>query len=311
MKKIELGKTGLTVPPLAVGCMRINSVDKKQSDKLFYTAVENGFNFFDNADIYGGKDHRGECEEIFGEKLKENKSIRNKIIIQTKCGIRPFYSFAFSKKHIIESVGNSLKRMNTDYIDVLLLHRPDTLFDPDEVADAFSTLKKDGKVLHFGVSNENREQMELLQNSMDMPIAANQIQLSLVHCPAIQNGINFNLMNDSAVDRGTSGIIEFCRLNKITIQPWSPFQHGFFKGTFMSSPDYPELNNKLEEIAERHNSTPTSIVVAWYMRHPAKFQPVIGTMNPDRLLECIKGTDIVLTREEWYELYMAAGNVLP
>ena len=239
-----------------------------------------------------------------------NDSIREQIMIQSKCGIVPGVSFDFSKKHILESVDGSLKRLGTDYLDVLLLHRPDTLMEPEEVCEAFDILKANGKVRNFGVSNENIWQMEFLRKNLNVPLVANQMQLSIAHCPMIQSGLNVNMFNDSAVERG-SGIIEYCRLNKITIQAWSPFQHGFAKGTFIDNPDFPELNNKLSEIAEKYGVSKTTIVMSWLLSHPAKIQPITGTLKKERMLECLKAADITLSREEWYAIYMSAGNILP
>ena len=307
MRKMTLGASELEIPVIAVGFWRLNrNTDLKTAEDFIRTAMENGANFFDHADIYGG----GEAEKIFAEAIGMNDSLREKMIIQTKCGIVPGKSFDFSKEHILESVDASLKKLNTDYLDVLLLHRPDTLFEPEEVCEAFDILKSNGKVRNFGVSNENMWQMEYLRRNLNVPLVANQMQLSIAHCPMIQGGLNVNMFNDSAVDRG-AGIIEYCRMNKITIQAWSPFQYGFAKGTFMDNPDFPELNAKLQELADKYNTTKTSIVMAWLLRHPAKIQPITGTLKKDRMLDCLKGADITLSREEWYAIYMSAGNILP
>lgn len=307
MRTIKLGTSDLQVPVVAVGFWRLNrNTDVKTAEDFIKTAIENGANFFDHADIYGG----GEAEKIFSEAIGMNDSIREQIMIQSKCGIVPGVSFDFSKKHILESVDGSLKRLGTDYLDVLLLHRPDTLMEPEEVCEAFDILKANGKVRNFGVSNENIWQMEFLRKNLNVPLVANQMQLSIAHCPMIQSGLNVNMFNDSAVERG-SGIIEYCRLNKITIQAWSPFQHGFAKGTFIDNPDFPELNNKLSEIAEKYGVSKTTIVMSWLLSHPAKIQPITGTLKKERMLECLKAADITLSREEWYAIYMSAGNILP
>lgn len=307
MRTIKLGTSDLQVPVVAVGFWRLNrNTDVKTAEDFIKTAIENDANFFDHADIYGG----GEAERIFSEAIGMNDSIREKIMIQSKCGIVPGKSFDFSKKHILESVDGSLKRLNTDYLDVLLLHRPDTLFEPEEVCEAFDILKSNGKVRNFGVSNEGIWQMEYLRQNLNVPLVANQMQLSIAHCPMIQSGLNVNMFNDSAIERG-SGIIEYCRLNKITIQAWSPFQYGFAKGTFIDNPDFPELNAKLSEIAEKYGVSKTTIVMSWILSHPAKIQPITGTLKKERMLECLKAADITLSREEWYAIYMSAGNILP
>ncbi len=303
MYNIEFGKSGLLVPTVAVGCMRISDMNEKEASAFVNTALENGANFFDHADIYGG----GKSEEVFGKAI--TPSMRENIFIQTKCGIRQG-SFDFSYEHIVNSVDGSLKRLGTEYIDVLLLHRPDALMEPDEVAKAFDYLKSSGQVCHFGVSNQNPYQMALLQNSMDMPLCANQLQFGVMHTPMIQSGINVNMYNESGVNRD-GGVLDYCRLNKITIQPWSPMQYGFFKGCFIDNEKFPELNAKMAEIAEKYSVSKTTIAFAWILRHPAKMQPITGTTNLTRLADCIKATEISLTREEWYEIYRAAGNVLP
>lgn len=303
MYNIELGKSGLIAPTVAIGCMRISAMNEKEISAFVDTALSHGANFFDHADIYGG----GASEEVFSKAI--SPSMRDKVIIQTKCGIRPG-QFDFSYEHIVNSVEGSLKRLGTDYIDVLLLHRPDTLMEPDEVARAFAHLKESGKVRHFGVSNQNPYQMQLLQNSLDMPICANQLQFGIMHTPMIQSGINVNMTNDSGVVRD-GGVLDYCRLNKITIQPWSPLQYGFFNGCFIDNEKFPLLNETLEKIANKYSVSKTTIAFAWILRHPAKMQPVTGTTNTDRLAQCLKASEISITREEWYEIYRAAGNVLP
>ncbi len=303
MYTINLGKSGLQVPTIAVGCMRISNMTDYEISKFINTSVELGANFFDHADIYGA----GKCEEVFGKAL--NGSMREKVIIQTKCGIRKgMYDFSYD--HIVNSVDGSLKRLGTDYIDVLLLHRPDALMEPEEVARAFSYLKESGKVRNFGVSNQNPYQIQLLQNALDMPICANQLQLGVMHTPMIDSGINVNMYNESSTVRD-GGVLDFCRLNNITIQPWSPMQYGFFEGCFVDNDKFPELNAALEKIGNKYGVSKTALSIAWLLRHPAKMQPVTGTTNLTRLTDSIKASEINITREEWYEIYRAAGNKLP
>ena len=303
MYNIELGKSGLSVPTVAVGCMRISDMKEKEVSAFVDVALSQGANFFDHADIYGG----GKSEEVFGKAVKSLN--REDIIIQTKCGIRKGM-FDFSYEHIVSSVEGSLKRLGTDYIDVLLLHRPDALMEPEEVARAFDELKASGKVRHFGVSNQNPYQMQLLESCLDMPLCANQLQLSIMHSPMIQSGINVNMYNDSATNRD-GGVLDYCRLNNITIQPWSPMQYGFFEGCFVDNKKFPELNKVLEAIGREYGVSKTTVAIAWLLRHPAKMQPVTGTTNLTRLTDCLKASEVTLTREQWYEIYLAAGNVLP
>lgn len=305
MKNITLGSSTLKVPAIAVGCMRINGLNKLDAERFIQTAIDHGANFFDHADIYGG----GTCEEIFAEAVQMNATVREKMILQSKCGIRPGM-FDFSKEHILGSVDKILQRLKTEYLDVLLLHRPDALVEPEEVAEAFDTLYQSGKVRHFGVSNQNPMQIQLLQKSLKQPIIANQLQLSITNTTMIDSGIHVNMLDNAAVNRDGS-VLDFCRLQDITIQPWSPFQYGFFEGVFLDNDKFPELNQKINEIAAKYQVSNTTIAMAWILRHPAHMQAVTGTMNIDRLLDCIKATEIYLSREEWYEIYRAAGNILP
>ncbi|MFE5318075.1 aldo/keto reductase family oxidoreductase [Paenibacillus sp. NPDC056579] len=305
MRTIKLGTSSLEVPVIAVGCMRIKSLSGSEAERFVQTALEQGANFFDHADIYGG----GTCEEIFADAIHMNDDIRENIILQSKCGIRKGM-FDFSKEHILESVDGILKRLKTDYLDILLLHRPDALVEPEEVAEAFDLLESSGKVLHFGVSNQNPMQIQLLKKFVKQPIVANQLQLSITNATMITNGVNVNMENDSAVSRDGS-VLDYCRLNDITIQPWSPFQYGFFKGVFLGSDEFPELNKKIDEIAAKYEVSNTTIAMAWLLRHPARMQPVTGTMSLERLIDCCKASDVHLTRQEWYEIYRAAGNILP
>ncbi len=304
MKTTVLGKSGLTVPRVAVGCMRIADMTEREVGAFMETALENGSNFFDHADIYAF----GKSEEVFGKAMKAFD--REDVIVQTKCGIVPGVMYDFSYEHIVSSVEGSLKRLDTPYIDVLLLHRPDALMEPEEVARAFAKLKADGKVRHFGVSNQNPSQMALLQRAMDMPLCVNQVQFSIMHTPMIQSGIHVNLMTDAAVDRD-GGVLDYCRLHDITVQPWSPMQYGFFEGCFVDNEKFPELNAVMERIAADHGVNKTTLAIAWILRHPAKMQPVTGTTNVTRLRDSLQAMSVTLTREEWYEIYKAAGNTLP
>lgn len=305
MRTIPLGTTNLEVPVVAVGVMRLNSLDKSEAERFLRTSLDLGANFFDHADVYGG----GACETLFADALGMTSDLRERLIIQTKCGIRQGM-FDFSKAHILEAVDGSLQRLKTDYIDVLLLHRPDALVEPEEVAEAFDTLARSGKVHHFGVSNQKPMQIELLRKFVRQPIVANQLQLSITNATMISQGLHVNMEDETAVDRDGS-VLDYCRLHEITVQPWSPFQYGFFAGAFIGSEKFPELNRTLEEIAGRYGVTPTTIAIAWLLRHPARMQPIIGTMNLTRLQDSVRASDVQLTRAEWYEIFRAAGNTLP
>ena len=306
MRTIQLGKTNLQVPTIAVGCMRIKDVEQKTAEHFVQTALELGANYFDHADIYGG----GECESVFAEAAGMNSSVREKMFLQSKCGIVPGKMFDFSKQHILDSVDGILKRLKTEYLDALLLHRPDALVEPEEVADAFDILESNGKVRNFGVSNQDPNFIQLMQKYVKQPIVANQLQLSITNASIITQSLNMNILDDKYLDRD-NGILNFCRLHDITIQAWSPFQYGFFEGVFLGSDKFPVLNMKIDEIAEKYSVSNTTIAMAWILRHPAKIQPVTGTINVERLKDCVKASEISLTREEWYEIYLAAGYRLP
>lgn len=305
MKEINIGNGALSASQISLGCMRIADLSPKDADLLIATALDEGINFFDHADIYGA----GKSETVFANTLKNISALREDIFIQTKCGIRKGF-FDFSKEHILNSVDESLKRLNTDYIDILLLHRPDTLVEPEEVASAFDTLYKSGKVRHFGVSNQNPMQIELLKKYLNQDIIANQLQFGVAHSGMIDTGINVNMTNDSGIDRDGS-ILDYCRLNDITIQAWSPFQYGFFDGVFLNSDKFPELNKVIDRIALEYHVSNSAIATAWIMRHPAHIQPIVGTTNPQRVKDICQASRVNLTREEWYEIYRAAGNILP
>ena len=304
MKQRLLGKL-LPVLAVAQGCMRL--ADAKQTpERVIGTALECGVNFFGHADIYGG----GECERIFGDWLAEHPSLREKIILQTKCGICDGY-YDFSKAHILSSVEASLRRLRTDYIDVLLLHRPDTLMEPQEVAEAFDALERDGKVRFFGVSNHNPMQIELLKSAVTQPIVANQLQFSIPESGLVTSGLNVNMKNDESVMHDGSAL-EYLRLNGITLQAWSPFQGGFFRGPFIGDRErYPALNEALDKFAAQYDTTPTAIAAAWVLRHPAKMQLISGSVSPQRMKEIAAGADLALSRADWYAIYRAAGFRLP
>jgi len=304
MKNITVGGK-LNGSAVAMGCMRINSA-KESVDRIIGTALECGINWFDHADIYGG----GDCESIFGNFLDTHRDLRDKITVQSKCAIRKG-CYDFSKEHIVSSVEGSLKRLKTDYLDVLLLHRPDTLMEPDEVAEAFSKLESDGKVRYFGVSNHNPYQIELLKTAVKQPIIINQLQFSIPESGLVTSGLNVNMKNSESVMHDGSAL-EYARIKGITIQAWSPFQQGFIKKPFIGdSESFPELNKRLSELAEKYNAEPITIASAWILRHPANIQLISGSMNPDRIKAICKGADITLTREEWYSVYLSAGFRLP
>ena len=305
MKRIKVANSDLNVSEISLGCMRIAEMSNQAIATLIHTALDEGIDFFDHADIYGG----GQSEAKFSAALGMNPSLRERMLLQTKCGIRQG-SFDFSKEHILSAVDGSLQRLRTDYVDVLLLHRPDALVEPEEVAEAFTILESSGKVRHFGVSNQNPMQIELLRKYVKQPILFNQLQFSITNTGMIDAGINVNMEIDPSIDRDGS-ILDYCRLNEITIQPWSPFQYGFFEGVFLDNDKFPELNQAIDTLAAAKGVTNTAIAIAWILRHPARMQPIVGTTRPARVKEICKASDITLTRQEWYAIYRAAGNKLP
>jgi predicted oxidoreductase len=309
MKTYELPKTGRNVSSVILGLMRIPSMSNAEIARLVGAARDAGVNVFDHADIYGGERHR--CEARFGEAVTFTAAEREAVVIQSKAGIRPGF-FDFSEEHILRSVDGSLAALKTDYLDLLLLHRPDTLVEPEEVASAFDKLQAAGKVRHFGVSNQTPGQIELLKSAVKQPLVVNQVQLSITHAPLIAQGVAANMAGlDQSISRD-NGLLDYSRLNNMMLQAWSPFQKGFFDGVFLGDREnFAKLNDVLDDLAKVYGVTPTGIAVAWITRHPAKMQVVLGTTNPGRVLEAAAGSDVPLTREEWYRLFTAAGHVLP
>ncbi|MGN8024646.1 aldo/keto reductase [Microbacterium sp. 22242] len=309
MKQIRFA--GGSAPAVIAGMMRIEDLTDAQIRELYDTARTSGIDFFDHADIYGRAMHG--CEKRFGEALGLSAAERDEITLQTKCGIVPAEGvFDFSYDHIVRQVEGSLAALRTDRIDVLLLHRPDALVEPEEVARAFDELHASGKVRSFGVSNHTPRQIDLLKTAVTQPIVANQLQLSITHAPVIAQPLAANMGDlDQSVVRDGGGIVEYCRIEGITVQAWSPYQAGFFTGVFLGNPDYPELNTAIDRIAAAHGVTPTAIATAWITRHPAGMQVVLGTTTPSRVREAADGADVELSRAEWYELFRAAGHTLP
>lgn len=306
MKYLHIAGTDLQASNIIMGCMRLASLSKTDAELLIRTAMEQGVNYFDHADIYGG----GKCEELFAEAVGMNETVREKMILQSKCSIRDGY-FDFSKEYLLESVDGILKRLHTEYLDVLLLHRPDPLMEPEEVAEVIETLYQSGKVRYFGVSNQNPMQIELLQKYTGHKLIVDQLQMSVVHTPVFDSGIAVNMQIDQSIDR-TGSIYEYSRLKEITLQAWSPFQKGYFEGPFLGDTvRYGKLNEKIDALAARYGVTDTAIAVAWLTRVPAGIQVILGTTKPQRMIDGCAGSEIPLTRKEWYELYAAAGNMIP
>ena len=309
MKTFKVPHTDLSVSSVVLGLMRIAKMSNAEIQALFGAAVDAGVTVFDHADIYGGERHR--CEERFGEAIALSAAQREKILIQSKVGIRKGY-FDFSSEHILRTVDESLAALRTDYLDVLLLHRPDTLVEPEDVASAFDKLAASGKVRHFGVSNHTPGQIEVLKTAVKQPLLFNQVQLSITHANLFAQGIAANMNGlDQSISRD-NGLLDYSRLKGMMLQAWSPFQKGFFDGVFVGDREnYAELNDAMDELAEKYGVTPTGIAVAWITRHPANVQVVLGTTKPSRVEECAAGSSVPLTREEWYRLFRAAGHTLP
>lgn len=305
MKYIKMGNSNIESSAIGMGCMRISEMSPQEVCRLIQTALSEGIDLFDHADIYGG----GNSEIVFGKACKIGNISREKLVLQSKCGIRPGM-FDFSKEYILESTEGILNRLGTEYLDVLMLHRPDTLMEPEEIAEAFGELKRSGKVKEFGVSNMNSRQIELLSKELGQSLIVNQLQFSLAHTGMIDSGLNVNMTIPQSIDCD-GGILEYSRLKNITIQTWSSLQYGFFEGTFLNSEKYPELNRVLREIAAEKEVSIAAVAIAWILRHPANMQVMIGSTNAGRLREIAEATQIQLSRKEWYDLYLAAGNKLP
>lgn len=308
MRYIKFGERQKEVSEVVLGLMRISEMTVDQVEDLIESALAVGINAFDIADCYG----HGKCEHILGEVLKRRPDLREKMWIQSKCGIRmeEFTYFDFSKEHILEAVDGILERLNVDYIDSLLLHRPDALMEPAEIAEAFDLLKSQGKVIDFGVSNQNPMMMALIQKDVNQPLVANQLQLSAAFTPSFYAGFHVNMKQEAGIIRDSS-IFEYCRLHDVVIQAWSVLQFDYFGGVFLGSEKYPELNHVLNRLAEKYHVSPSAVAIAWVLRYPAKMQAVIGTTKKARVAEAAKAAEIQLTRKEWYEIYLAAGNDLP
>ncbi|WP_407316518.1 aldo/keto reductase [Isoptericola halotolerans] len=310
MKTVPLGLTGRQVPNVVLGLMRIAQMDDDAVRELVRTARDAGIDFIDHADVYGAELHG--CERRFAEAMQLTPSQRAELTIQSKAGIVPDGPyFDYSYDHLVESVEGSLRALDTDYLDVLLLHRPDALVEPDEVARAFDHLESSGKVRAFGVSNHTPGQIELLKKSVRQPLVANQLQLSVTHAPIVAQGVAANMAGlDQSTERD-GGILDYCRLHDITVQAWSPFQAGFFTGVFLGHEDYPELNAVIDRLAATYDVPAIAIATAWITRHPAGMQVVLGTTTPERVAGAAQGSDVPLTRAEWYELFRAAGYTVP
>ncbi|KGF35028.1 aldo/keto reductase [Streptococcus infantis] len=308
MKYIPFGQDKRELSEIVLGMMRISNKSVKEVEELVETALSVGINAFDLADIYG----RGRCEELLGQVLKHRPDLREKMWIQSKCGIRieEFTYFDFSKDYILESVDGILQRLQVDYLDSLLLHRPDALMEADQVAEAFEILHKSGKVRDFGVSNQNPMMMELLKREVKQPLMINQLQLSAAFTPGFDAGFHVNMEGDKAAVRDGS-VFEYCKLNDMVIQAWSVLQFGYFKGNFVGKEQFQDLNEVLNRLSLKYGVSPSAIAIAWVLRYPGKMQAIVGTTNPKHLLEASQASNVNLTRKEWYEIYLAAGNDLP
>lgn len=311
MKTFPMYGTGLTVPAVVAGMMRIQEMSDDEVRALYNASRQAGIDFFDNADIYGTAPFHG-CELRFSEALRLSASEREEIVLQTKAGIvkdGPYFDFSYT--HLTTQVEGSLKALRTDYIDILLLHRPDALVEPEEVARALDELVSSGKVRHVGVSNHTPGQIELLKRYVNQPFVANQVQLSITHAPIIAQGVAMNMADlEQSVSRDL-GVLDYCRLHDITVQAWSPFQAGFFNGVFLGNPEYEALNEVIDRMAMKYGVEPEGIATAWITRHPAQMQVVLGTTKPARIAAAAAGAEVVLSRPEWYEIYRAAGYLVP
>lgn len=313
MEKIKLGGSSLEASRIVLGCMRIADMEDRVLATHINRAIELGINLFDHADIYGD----GECERKFSKVLTSEVN-REDILLQSKCGIRhagdsnrkkdQYYDL--SKDYILDSVDGILERLGTDYLDLLMLHRPDALMEPGEIAEAFDRLHDSGKVRHFGLSNFHTTQFDFVQKHTDHKLVTNQVQFGVGAPHMINSRMQANTPFEGAGDRD-GGLLEHSRLNDVTLQAWSPFHYGYFEGIIMDDPKYRTLNDVLEDIGHFHGVTKNAVAVAWILRHPANMQTIIGTTNTSRLEDIAKAGNVTLSREEWYRIYKAAGHMLP
>lgn len=308
MLQRKIGNSYWEASAIALGIMRMSALTVTKAAEVLETALESEINFIDSADMYGD----GKSELIFGAALKEAKISRDKFFIQSKGGIVTGADkrYDYSKQHLLDSVDGILERMGIDYLDSFLLHRPDPLMEPEEIAEAFDRLQASGKVRHFGVSNFNPEQFQLLQSCVDQKLLINQLQFSIMHTGMIDYGMHTNMTDARSFDHD-GGVLEFSRRKGVTIQAWSPFQYGFFEGVFVDNDKFPELNEQLEKLAQKYHTNKNAIATGWILRHPANMQVILGTMNPTRIKESAAGAAVTLTKQEWYDVYFAAGNDLP
>ena len=308
MKNIKIVNGPVNAPAIVLGCMRMPALTVEEAEKVIRNAYEQGVNYFDHATCYGD----GAAEERFGDAFPKTGLKREDVIIQSKCGLRfDRQIFDWSKENIINSVEDSLRRLRMDYMDVLLLHRPDLLYEPEEIAEAFDQLYESGKVRHFGVSNTLPMQIEYLKKFVKQPLIINQLQLSLEQSQLIDQDLYMNNKTTEMSVMRDGSALDYCRLHDITIQAWSPLQFGMFRGVFVDHPEFPDLNVALENLAEQYGVSKTAIAIAWILRHPAKMQAIAGTMNPEHLKEIVDACKVNLSREEWYRLYLASGKFLP
>ena len=308
MQYIDIKNGPQHASAIILGCMRMPALSVDVAAGMIRAAWDEGVNFFDHATCYGD----GEAEQRFGDAFPRTGLRREDVILQSKCGLHfDRKEFDWSKEDILASVDGSLRRLQTDFLDTLLLHRPDLLFEPEQVAEAFDTLAASGKVRHFGVSNVTPGQLELLRQFVNQPLVINQLQFSLEQSQLVDQALYLNnKTTDRSCDRD-NGVLDYCRLHDITIQAWSPLQFGMFKGCFVDHPDFPELNRALGEIGEKYGVPKTAVAIAWILRHPARMQAIAGTMNPAHLRDICAAASFRLTHQEWYRLYLAAGKFLP
>ena len=312
MRYMNLGQSRFRASRVALGVMRIDQKSREEARTIVETAMNAGVDFFDTADCY----HAGASSRALGQALKDLSVDRDSVGIQTKFGIfrnpdsDQITRYDFSKDHLLKALDEELVNLQTDHVDFVLLHRPDTLVDLDDLAEAFNELQSSGKVRHFGVSNVNPMQVELLQSAVSQRLEVNQLQFGLGHTGMVDQEIHVNMGDDPSLDHD-GGLLAYSRLKSMTIQAWSPFQTGYFDGVFLDNPRYPELNAELDKLAKQHGVAKSAIAVAWILRHPAGIQVLLGSMNPGRITQMAAGADVDLTAQEWYDLYLSAGHDLP
>ena len=326
MERMRLGRGGPLVSRLAYGCAalggpwdagELTQERRRKALAALEAALDAGVDHFDLADVYAF----GKAERAFSEIWQLDPSLRARVVVQSKCGVvrsaddtsRAETYYDSSREHILAAARGSMGRLGVDYLDLLVLHRPDVLLEPEEVAAAFDRLHAGGEVRHFGVSNYAPGQVELLQAALDRPLLVNQLQVSLAHPDLIDDAV---VVNDTSPDRPVRGFgtLAYCMQRSITVQAWAPLGAGGLvrDDDAGADPRLLAVRRELAAVARERGAHPAAVAIAWILRHPAGIQPLLGGRTPDEIRTAAQGIDLTLTRAEWYRLFNASrGTPVP